>query len=134
MNTNLEIVSNHIEECIKTIFKNDSISSSNFFMLTIKSIEYLENEYTELSGPEKQKLLIEAFNDLCDLSKHESLNPEIREKIKEFINNDLEIVINSVIDISKGNYSINENHIGFCIQLFKMISRCSNKKKIIKNP
>lgn len=54
---------------------------------------------------------------MCDNTKHESLTPEIKKNICEFINNDLDTVIESVIQLSKGDLKINQKQQ-------KMIIRC----------
>ena len=54
--------------------------------MTIQTIEYLDKEYSTFTGEQKKQLLIEAFNDLCDELKHESLTLELRMTLKNFIN------------------------------------------------
>uniref|UniRef100_A0A6C0BSB1 Uncharacterized protein n=1 Tax=viral metagenome TaxID=1070528 RepID=A0A6C0BSB1_9ZZZZ len=63
MSENFEKVSDHNEECIR-LLSGDKLNPSKLFTLTIQTIEYLDNEYDELSGSQKKDLLIEAFNDL----------------------------------------------------------------------
>ena len=63
-------------------------------------------------------MIIEAFNDLCDNTEHTSLTTELKMILKNFINEDLETVIESVIQLSKGNFKINQKQqkmIGKCI-------------------
>jgi len=127
MGENLEKVSDHIEECIR-LLSGDKLNPSKLFTLTIQTIEYLDNEYVELSGSQKKDLLIEAFNDLCSEIKHESLTPEIKKQIKEFITEDLEIVIESIIDISKGNFKINEKQKNMILKCLSKLCSCLIKK------
>ena len=109
MSQELIKVSNHIEECIQSL-SSENINPAKLFNLTILTIEYIEKEYQTFTGEQKKDLLIEAFNDLCDETKHELITLEVRRNIKNFINEDLETVIESVIQLSKGNFKINENH------------------------
>lgn len=127
MSDNFEKVSDHIEECIR-LLSGDKLNPSKLFTLTIQTIEYLDNEYDELSGSQKKDLLIEAFNDLCSEIKHESLTPEIKKQIKEFITEDLEIVIESIIDISKGNFKINEKQKNMILNCLSKLCCCLIKK------
>ena len=127
MNEKFEKVSNHIEECIG-ILSGDKLNPSKLFTLTIQTIEYLDNEYEELSGTQKKDLLIEAFNDLCSEIKHESLTPEIKKQIKEFITKDLEIFIESIIGISKGDFRINVKQKNMILKCLSKLCSCLIKK------
>ena len=120
-------VSNHIEECIQTL-ATDTLNASKLFTLTIQTIEYLENEYQNLDGQQIKELLFEAFNDLCDTAKHESLTLEIKMTIKNFINEDLETVIDSVIQLSKGEFKINEQQQKLFIKLALKACQCFMKR------
>lgn len=120
-------VSDHIEECIQTL-ATDTLNASKLFTLTIQTIEYLENEYQNLNGQQKKDLLFEAFRDLCDTAKHESLNLEIKMTIKDFINEDLETVIDSVIQLSKGEFKINEKQQKLFIKLALKACQCFMKR------
>ena len=120
-------VSDHIEDCIQTL-ATDSLNASKLFTLTIQTIEYLENEYQDLNGQQKKELLFEAFNDLCDSAKHKSLTLEIKMTIKNFINEDLETVIDSVIQLSKGEFKINEQQQKLFIRLALKACQCLMKR------
>ena len=133
MSTNLEKVSNHIEECIINLTV-DTLNPAKLFTLTIQTIEYLDNEYDELSGSQKKDLLIEAFNDLCDEVKHKSLTLEIRMIIKNFVNQDLETVIDSVIQLSKGNFQINQKQQKLIIKCLLQLCQCISKKEEVRRP
>ena len=77
---------------------------------------------------QKKDLLIEAFHDLCDTTKHESLTLEIKMTIKNFINEDLETVIDSVIQLSKGEFKINEQQQKLFIKLALKACQCFMKQ------
>tara|TARA_B110000902_G_C13872426_1_gene423385 strand:- start:33 stop:440 length:408 start_codon:yes stop_codon:yes gene_type:complete len=128
MTTNFENVSNHIEECIINL-SVDVLNPAKLFTLSIQTIEYLDNEYQDLSGEQKRDLLIEAFTDLCDNTKHESLTPEIKKNIREFINNDLDTVIESVIQLSKGDFKINQKQQKMIIRCLLQLCQCIMKKQ-----
>ena len=123
-------VSNHIEDCIQTL-ATDTLNASKLFTLTIQTIEYLENEYQNLNGQQKKELLIEAFHDLCDSTKHESLTLDTKMTIKNFINEDLETVIDSVIQLSKGEFKINEQQQKLFIRLALKACQCFMKRNDI---
>jgi len=127
MTTNLEKVSNHIEECIINLTV-DTLNPSKLFTLTIQTIEYLENEYKGLSGIEKKNLLIEAFRDLCENVKHSSLTEQIKKDIQFFIDNDLDTVIESVIQLSKGDFEINKKQQQMIIRCLLKLCQCFMKK------
>tara|TARA_B100000902_G_C27171130_1_gene843868 strand:- start:335 stop:748 length:414 start_codon:yes stop_codon:yes gene_type:complete len=127
MSQELIKVSNHIEECIQAL-SSDNINPAKLFNLTIQTIEYIEKEYQTFTGEQKKDLLIEAFNDLCDETKHESLTLELRMIIKNFINEDLETVIESVIQLSKGNFKINEKQQALLIRSAIQLCKCFLKK------
>ena len=120
-------VSDHIEDCIQTL-ATDTLNASKLFTLTIQTIEYLENEYQNLNGQQKKELLIEAFHDLCDSTKHESLTLEVRMTIKNFVNEDLETVIESVIQLSRGEFKINEKQQAMLIRCIIKLCKCVMKK------
>jgi len=52
------------------------------------------------------------------------LIPEIKKQIKEFITEDLEIVIESIIDISKGNFKINEKQKNMILKCLSKLCSC----------
>ena len=120
-------VSDHIEECIQSL-STDSLNPSKLFTLTIQTIEYLDKEYKTFNGQQKKDLLIEAFNDLCDNAKHESLSLEMKMTIKNFVNEDLETVIESVIQLSKGDFKINEKQQAMLIRCLIQLCQCVAKK------
>tara|TARA_B100000674_G_C37655408_1_gene829918 strand:- start:333 stop:740 length:408 start_codon:yes stop_codon:yes gene_type:complete len=127
MSQELMKVSNHIEECIQSL-STENLNPAKLFNLTIQTIEYLDKEYKTFTGEQKKELLIEAFNDLCDEAKHESLTLEIRMTIKNFINEDLETVIESVIQLSNGNFRINEKQQALLIRCIIKLCQCMVKK------
>ena len=94
-------------------------------------ILYLENEYQNLNGQQKKELLIETFHDLCDSTKHESLTLDTKMTIKNFINEDLETVIDSVIQLSKGEFKINEQQQKLFIRLALKACQCLMKRNDI---
>ncbi len=132
MSTNLEKVSNHIEECIVNLTV-DTLNPAKLFNLTIQTIEYLDNEFKNLSGKEKKELLIEAFRDLCENVTHTALTNEIKKEIQSFIDNDLETIIESVIQLSKGNFEINQKQQKMIIRCFLQLCQCIMKKKEKEN-
>ena len=81
----------------------------------------------------KKQLLIEAFDDLCDEVKHKSLTLEIRMIIKNFVNQDLETVIDSVIQLSKGNFQINQKQQKLIIKCLLQLCQCMSKKKKLED-
>lgn len=127
MSTNLEKVSNHIEECIINL-TDDTLNPAKLFTLTIQTIEYLDNEFKNLTGIEKKELLIEAFRDLCDNANHSSLTKQTKKDIQSFIYNDLETVIESVIQLSKGNFKINQQQQKFIIRCLLQLCQCFMNK------
>jgi len=128
MNNDLIKVSNHIEECIQNL-SSKNLNPAKLFNLTIQTIEYLDKEYSTFTGEQKKQLLIEAFNDLCDELKHESLTLELRMTLKNFINEDLETVIDSVIQLSKGNFEINQKQQKLLLRCLIQLCQCVIKKK-----
>lgn len=128
MSSDFVKVSDHIEECIVNL-SVDVLNPAKLFTLTIQTIEYLDNEYQDLSGFQKKDLLIEAFGDLCDNAKHKSLTTEIKKNIREFINNDLDTVIESVIQLSKGNFQINQKQQKMIIRCLLQLCQCITKNK-----
>lgn len=128
MSSDFVKVSNHIEECIINL-STDKLNPAKLFNLAIQTVEYLEDEYQNLSGIQKKELLIEAFKDLCDNHKHESLTPEIKKSIKSFIDEDLDTVIESVIQLSRGEFSINQKQQSMIIKCLIQICQCCMKKQ-----
>jgi len=128
MSEDLLKVSNHIEECIVSL-SSDKLNPSHLFTLTIQTIEYLDKEYKNLNGIQKKELLIEAFNDLCDNVKHESINLETKTIIKNFVNEDLDTVIESVIQLTRGEFQINEKQQALLIKCIIKLCQCFMKNK-----
>ena len=131
MSNELMKVSNHIEECIQSL-TSDTINPAKLFNLTIQTIEYIEKEYRTFTGEQKKDLLIEAFSDLCDEAKHESLTLEVRMTIKNFVNEDLETVIESVIQLSRGEFKINEKQQAMLIRCIIKLCKCVMNGVIMK--
>lgn len=132
--SDFEKVSNHIENLILNLAA-DHLNPAKLFSLTIQSIEYLENEYSHFTGDQKKDLLIEAFRDLCSSTNHPSLSLELKMEIKNFLNDDLETVIDSVIQVSNGNFQINERQQALLIKCIIKLCKCFMKqhnKKINK--
>tara|TARA_B100001094_G_scaffold135517_1_gene131230 strand:+ start:3419 stop:3829 length:411 start_codon:yes stop_codon:yes gene_type:complete len=116
-------VSDHIENVIFSLASTE-LNAAKLFTLTIQTIEYLEDEYQQLNGEQKKMLLIEGFKDLCDVTKHESLTPEIKNNLKDFVHNDLETVIESVIQLSNGQFQINQRQQAFLIKMVVKVCKC----------
>lgn len=132
MSSDFEKVSNHIEKCIINL-STDKLNPAKLFNLAIQTIEYLEDEYQNLTGIQKKELLIEAFKDLCDNHKHESLTPEIKKNIQSFIDEDLDTVIESVIQLSRGEFSINQKQQNLIIKcLIQLCQYCMKKNNTNK--
>lgn len=136
-------LSNHIEKVIIQLTKLDKekINFNQLFSLTLECIEFIDNEYKNLNGSQKKDLLIEAMNDFCDHSN--LLNDGQKIFFKDFINKDLFTIIDSIIQVSNGEFHINEQQqilllrclSKLCQFLFK---KCMKQKKqtrtIINNP
>lgn len=134
MEENVQKISDHIEDLILNL-ATDKLNPGKLFTLTVQSIEYLETDYPELSGPEKKRLLIEAFKDILSLTKHLSLNPSFKPDISDFVENDIDIVIDSVIQVSKNEFRINEKQINCLIKYCKkLLLRCLKKKNNSERP
>ena len=127
MDENVKKVSDHIEDLILNL-ATEKLNPSKLFSLTIQSIEYLETEYPTLTGSEKKLLLIEAFKDILSLTNHLSLSPDIKKELSNFIENDIELVIESVIQVSKGDFKINEKQIHLLIKCCMKLFQCCLKK------
>ena len=132
MDDNIKKVSDHIEDLILNL-ASDKLNASKLFSLTIQLIEYLEDEYPSLKGDEKKKLLIEAFKDILSVTSHPSLSPDIKKGISTFVEDDLDTVIDSVIQVSRGDFRINEQQINFvmkyCIKLFQCCLKKTNNSE-----
>lgn len=131
---NQDKLSNHIEKVIiqLTQLNKEEINFNQLFSLTLESIEFIDNEYKNLNGSQKKDLLIEAMNDFCDHS--DILNKDQKKFLKDFINKDLFTIIDSIIQVSNGEFRINEQQqmvllkclSKLCKFLFK---KCIKQKK-----
>ena len=134
MDDNIKKVSDHIEDLILNL-ASDKLNPSKLFSLTIQLIEYLEDEYPTLKGNEKKTLLIEAFKDILSVTSHPSLSPDIKAEISTFVDDDLDTVIDSVIQVSRGDFRINEQQqallMKLCLKLFRC---CLNQNNSGKRP
>lgn len=132
MDDNIKKVSDHIEDLILNL-ASEKLNASKLFSLTIQLIEYLEDEYPSLKGDEKKKLLIEAFKDILSITSHPSLSPDIKKEIATFVDDDLDTVIDSVIQVSRGDFRINEKQINcimkYCIKLFHCCLKKTNNSE-----
>ena len=128
MSSDFVKVSDHIEECIINL-SIDKLNPAKLFNLAIQTVEYLDNEYQNLNGLQKKELLIEAFKDLCDNHKHKSLTPEIKKSIQSFIEEDLDTVIESIIQLSKGNFNINQKQQTMIIKCLIQLCQCFMKNQ-----
>ena len=140
---NLDKLSDHIEKVIieLTQLNKEEINFNQLFSLTLESIEFIDNEYKNLNGSQKKDLLIEGMNDFCDHS--DILNKYQETFFKNFINKDLFTIIDGIIQVSNGEFQINEQQqmillkclSKLCKFLFK---KCMKQKKqtrtIINNP
>jgi hypothetical protein len=136
-------VSNHIEKCIISL-NSPLLNPAKLFTITLESIEFIEHDYQTLNGREKKLLLIEAMNDICDHSINEKLTLEMKMTLKNFVNEDLSTIIDSIIQISNGEYHINEKQqvlvvrylIKLCEFLFKkcMKQKKQTRKNLVNNP
>ena len=134
MEENIQKISDHIEDLILNL-ATDKLNPGKLFTLTIQSIEYLENDYPELTGSEKKKLLIEAFKDILSLTKHLSLNPDLKKDVSDFVDNDIDIVIDSVIQVSKNEFQINAKQINCLIKYCKkLFIGCFKEKSNTRRP
>lgn len=134
MDENVLKISNHVEDLILNL-ATETLNPGKLFTLTIQSIEYIENDYPELRGSEKKLLLIEAFKDVLSLTTHLSLNPDIKKDISDFVENDLDVVIDSVIKVSKNEFRINEKQINFIMKYcMKLMKCCFNKNNNTERP
>lgn len=134
MNENVQKVSNHIEDLILNL-ATEKLNPSKLFTLTIQTIEYLETEYPNFTGSEKKQLLIEAFKDILSLTNHLSLSPTIKIELNDFVDNDLDVVIDSIIQVSKGEFKINKKQINMILKcLMKLFQCCLKKKDISERP
>lgn len=128
MEENIQKISDHIEDLILNL-ATDKLNPGKLFTLTIQSIEYLETDYPELTGSEKKRLLIESFKDILSLTTHLSLNPDLKKDIGDFVDNDIDIVIDSVIQVSKNEFQINDKQINCLIKYCKKLFMTCLKKK-----
>ena len=120
-------VSDHIEKCILN-FHSTILNPAKLFTLTLETIEFIENEYQNLNGDQKKLLLIEAMNDICNHSTNEILTLEMKMTLKNFMNDDLSTIIDSIIQISNGEYHINEKQQAMLIQCIVKLCQCFMKK------
>lgn len=128
MDENVQKVSNHIEDLILNL-ATEKLNPSKLFTLTIQTIEYLETEYPNFNGSQKKELLIEAFKDILSLTNHLSLSPTIKKELNDFVENDLDVVIDSIIQVSKGEFKINEKQINMILKCLMKLFECCLKKK-----
>lgn len=134
MDENVIKISNHIENLILNL-ATDKLNPGKLFTLTIQSIEYLETDYPELSGKQKKTLLIEAFKDILSLTTHLSLNPDLKKDVSDFVENDIDIVIDSVIQVSKNEFQINAKQINCLIKYCKkLFIYCFKEKNNSERP
>ena len=134
-------ISDHIENIIKELNKT-TLNFNQLFQLTLESIEFIENEYQNLNGIQKKDLLIETLKDICEYSNLLNFNNKVF--LKKFIDNDLSTIIDSIIQISNGEFHINEQQQMFLIKyltklckfLFKkcMKQKKQTRKNIVNNP
>ena len=137
----LKKISDHIEISIKELNK-DTLNFNKLFQLTLESIEFIENEYQNLNGIQKKELLIETLKDICEYSNLLNFNNKVF--LKKFIDDDLSTIIDSIIQISNGEFHINEQQQMFLIKyltklckfLFKkcMKQKKQTRKNIVNNP
>jgi transcription termination factor NusB len=116
-------VSDHIEECILSLHA-DTLNPAKLFSLTIQSIEYIEKEYQTFDGTQKKNLLIESFKDLCLTQKHITLSKDIKEALLTFIEKDLDTVIDSIIQVSNGEFQINEKQQALLLRCAIQLCKC----------
>jgi hypothetical protein len=128
MSDNIKKVSDHIEDLILNL-ASDKLNPSKLFSLTIQLIEYVEDEYPSLKGDEKKALLIEAFKDILSVTSHPSLSPTIKKEIATFVDEDLDTVVDSVIQVSRGDFRINEKQQALLMKLCLKLFHCCLKKK-----
>ena len=136
-------VSNDIEKIIVSL-NEPVLNPSKLFTITLESIEFIEHDYQTLNGREKKLLLIEAVNDLCDHSTNEKLTLEMKMTLKNFVNEDLSTIIDSIIQISNGEFHINEKQQMLLIKLVSKVCHClfqkcmkqkkQTRKNIVNNP
>lgn len=134
-------ISDHIENIIKELNKN-TLNFNQLFQLTLESIEFIENEYQNLNGTQKKELLIETLKDICEYSNLLNFNNKVF--LKKFIDNDLSTIIDSIIQISNGEFHINEQQQIFLIKYLTklckfLFKKCMKQKKqtrenIVNNP
>lgn len=137
----LKKISDHIENIIKKLNKT-TLNFNQLFQLTLESIEFIENEYQNLNGIQKKELLIETLKDICEYSNLLNFNNKVF--LKKFIDDDLSTIIDSIIQISNGEFHINEQQQMFLIKyltklckfLFKkcMKQKKQTRKNIVNNP
>jgi len=134
-------ISDHIENIIKELNKN-TLNFNQLFQLTLESIEFIENEYQNLNGIQKKELLIETLKDICEYSNLLELGNQVF--LRKFIDGDLSTIIDSIIQISNGEFHINEQQqmllIKYLTKLCKFLfKKCMKQKKqtrgnIVNNP
>ena len=137
----LKKISDHIENIIKELNKT-TLNFNQLFQLTLESIEFIENEYQNLNGIQKKELLIETLKDICEYSNLLNFNNKVF--LEKFINNDLSTIIDSIIQISNGEFHINEQQqmclikyiSKLCLFLFQkcMKQKKQTRKNIVNNP
>lgn len=126
-------LSDHIEKIIVQLTQiNKEINFNQLFSLTLESIEFIDNEYQNLNGSQKKDLLIEAMNDFCNHSN--LLNHNQKMFFKNFINQDLSTIIDSIIQISNGEFHINEQQQMLLVRYLSklcqfLFKKCMKQKK-----
>ena len=127
-------LSNHIEKVIiqLTQLDKEKINFNQLFSLTLECIEFIDNEYKNLNGSQKKDLLIEAMNDFCDHSN--LLNKDQKTFFKDFINKDLFTIIDSIIQVSNGEFHINEQQQMLLLKCLStlcqfLFQKCMKQKK-----
>ena len=135
------LVSDHLENCIVELNAQE-LNPAKLFSLTISMIEYMDMIYSHFTGEQKKHLLIEAFKDICINQRHIKIKEELKQDLLLFIENDLETVIDSIIQVSNGEFQINEKQQALLIRCIIKLCKCfvknhnkkMKKEKIVSRP
>ena len=73
---------------------------------------------------QKKHLLIEAFKDVCINQKHIKISEEMKSSMLVFIDKDLDTVIDSIIQVSNGEFQINEKQQALLIRCVIQLCKC----------